>query len=113
MTNPTKAQKKYWTAIVELGCIACRHDGVYNPATGVHHLDGRTKTNSHWLVISLCKNHHQGVDGFELCVHPNKARFEKKYGEQISLLKETLGILKDLGYDYRNVEKIADTWRSL
>lgn len=111
--KPTKAQKKFWDNVASIGCIACRFDGVYNPMVSIHHLDGREKPNSHWLVIGLCGEHHQGVNGFELCVHSNKARFERQYGKQIDLLKQTLTILNDLGYDYRNVEKIANTWRTL
>ena len=98
--NPTKAQKKYWTAVAELGCIACRKDGVYNPYVSIHHVDGRTKKNAHWEVLPLCANHHQGVDGYTVSVHEWKKRFELKYGTQEELMRETNDLLAELGYNW-------------
>lgn len=86
--NPTAEQKRFWSALAELGCIACRADGRYNPVVSIHHIDGRTKPDAHWLVLPLCGPHNQDT-GHEyiIPVHPYKARFEKRYGRQIDLLK--------------------------
>jgi hypothetical protein len=92
MSNPTKSDKKYWSAVASLGCIACIKDGYRNPFVSIHHIDGRTKPGAHRKVLPLCAGHHQ--DGTNtncqnmIAVHPYKARFEEKYGKQEDLLIE-------------------------
>lgn len=91
--NPTAAQARYHTLLVErIGCVACHHDrGGYqrNHEATIHHVDGRTKQDAHWLVLPLCAGHHQ--DGYgapgRLAVHPFKARFEARYGRQDELIR--------------------------
>jgi hypothetical protein len=58
----------------------------------VHHIDGRTKPNAHWLVLPLCAGHHQD-NGTAIAVHPHKARFEHQYGNQMDLLRWCVGSL--------------------
>jgi hypothetical protein len=100
-TNPTKAQKKFWDALCNTcGCVACRIDGIGNFNVSVHHLDGRTKPQAHWLVLGLCAGHHQdgtGAPGL-IAVHPYKARFESRYGKQKDLLVWAIEILQDRGH---------------
>ena len=86
--NPTKAEKQYWDRLANLGCIACRIDGVHNPVVSIHHIDGRTKPGCHKLVLPLCAGHHQdGTDNDKsrIAVHPYKRRFEARYGSQMAL----------------------------
>lgn len=88
-------QRKYWSLLCEVvGCIACKKDGGFNSYCLPHHIDGRTKKDAHWKVISLCAPHHQdhGVAGF-IPVHPYKARFEAEYGSQMDLLRECIQTL--------------------
>lgn len=93
--NPSKKEKELWNAIAELGCIACRKDGRFNPYVSIHHVDGRTKPGAHKKVLALCAGHHQdGTSGLDLiAVHPYKARFEAKYGTQEELMEETKQLL--------------------
>jgi hypothetical protein len=96
--TPTKAEKKYWDAIAQLGCIACRIDGYRNMLVSIHHCDGRTKKGAHIKVIALCAGHHQdgtGNDKNMIAIHPFKRRFEAKYGTQESLMMETRKLLGD------------------
>lgn len=85
----TKADRELWHRIAGLGCCACAIDGNENPFVSIHHVDGRTKAGCHALVLPLCAEHHQQDDTDKLqriAIHPNKARFEQKYGTQAELL---------------------------
>jgi hypothetical protein len=93
------AEKILWSRMAEeVGCIACLIDGHPNTYVSIHHIDGRTKPDCHNEVLPLCAPHHQQDDSDKMCriaVHPNKARFEARYGSQYELLaqvQEKLGI---------------------
>jgi len=95
---PTADEARFMSAIADLGCVACRHDGWSNPNVSVHHIDGRTKPGAHLLVLPLCAGHHQdgtGTNPTLIAVHPYKARFEARYGTQLSLLAECIAMLVD------------------
>ncbi len=91
--TPTKSEKLLWSRMADLvGCIACHLDGRSNPVVSIHHIDGRTKPGCHVLVLPLCAGHHQdaaGEDKTLIAVHPDKARFEQRYGPQMALLALT------------------------
>lgn len=88
--TPTKAEKLLWTRMAEtVGCIACQLDGHFNLVVSIHHIDGRTKPGCHKQVLPLCAGHHQDATGEDktlVAVHPDKARFEQRYGPQKALL---------------------------
>ena len=95
---PTADESRFMSAIANLGCVACRKDGWSNPDVSVHHIDGRTKPGAHLLVLPLCAGHHQdgtGTNPTLIAVHPYKARFEARYGTQLSLLAECIAMLVD------------------
>lgn len=98
--SPTAEQKRFHDVLcVVVGCAACRVLGIFTSHVSVHHIDGRTKPNAHWLVLPLCAGHHQdgtGVRGL-IAVHPWKARFEAKHGKQINLLRRCIGLLISKG----------------
>lgn len=86
---PSKEEKALHNKMASIGCIACLLDGRFNLLVSIHHIDGRTKKNAHKEVLPLCAPHHQQDDADELeriAVHPNKARFEQRYGSQYELL---------------------------
>ncbi|NLZ11647.1 MAG: recombinase [Alcaligenaceae bacterium] len=96
----TLAQKHYHSLLADLGCIACRKDGIRNTPVSIHHIDGRTKPGAHWLVLPLCSGHHQdgtGAPGL-IAIHPWKTRFEARYGAQRDLLKECIQLLIEQGH---------------
>jgi len=95
---PTADEARFMSAIADLGCVACRHDGWSNPDVSVHHIDGRTKPGAHLLVLPLCAGHHQdgtGTNPTLIAVHPYKARFEARYGAQLALLAECVAMIKE------------------
>lgn len=96
--NPTKSQKSFHDQLAQIGCIACRIDGRINTHISIHHIDGRTKPNAHWLVLPLCGRHHQdqGIHGV-IAVHPWKRSFEAKYGNQYDLLEMCKKIIEQEG----------------
>lgn len=99
--NRNASEKRYHDLLCSVvGCIACRKTGDYTNYVSVHHIDGRTKPNAHWLVIPLCAHHHQDL-GFSsdfIPVHPYKTRFEAAYGKQIDLVRECVELLLEGGF---------------
>ena len=93
MSNPTKADKIYWDRLIdEVGCVACRINGISNRYATIHHIDGRTKPGAHRRVLPLCGPHHQ-TGGEGVAIHPFKAQWEAKYGNQYDLLAHVNGLL--------------------
>ena len=92
----TPDEKAVWSKLAELGCIACMKDGFYNPHVSIHHVDGRTKPGCHMLVLPLCGPHHQDDGSGALAVHPWKARFEKRYGNQMDLVAECMKLIGEV-----------------
>lgn len=95
---PTADESRFMDAIAALGCRACAKDGVENLECSIHHIDGRTKPGAHYLVLGLCAGHHQkgtGNDKKLVAVHPDKARFEARYGTQRELLAGCIELIKD------------------
>lgn len=97
----TSAEREYWNRLAGLGCIACMIDHVHQPEVSIHHVDGRTKPGCHMLVLPLCAGHHQAGTGNNkelVAVHPDKARFEARYGTQAELMdrcNHLLGVIGD------------------
>jgi hypothetical protein len=92
----TAEEKALWSRLAALGCIACMKDGVFNTYVSIHHVDGRTKPGCHKLVLPLCAPHHQQDDTDpvgRIAVHPNKARFERRYGSQVELIAQCVRLL--------------------
>ena len=92
----TPDEKAVWSKLAEMGCIACMKDGFYNPHVSIHHVDGRTKPGCHMLVLPLCGPHHQDDGSGALAVHPWKARFEKRYGNQMDLVAECMKLIGEV-----------------
>lgn len=100
--NRNASEKRYHDLLCSVvGCIACRKTNDFTNYVSVHHIDGRTKPNAHWLVIPLCAHHHQDL-GFSsdfIPVHPFKTRFEEAYGKQIDLARQCVELLLTGGFE--------------
>lgn len=90
----TPAEIELHDRLAAQGCVACRKDGRFNDYVSIHHVDGRTKPGCHLLVLPLCAPHHQDDGSGTIAVHPWKARFEKRYGQQLDLVAECMALLK-------------------
>lgn len=101
--SPSAEQKRYHDLLASrIGCIACHRDSAgyeRNHHVSIHHVDGRTKPNAHWLVLPLCAGHHQDGTGIAelIAVHPWKARFEQRYGTQKALMTNCALQLMEMG----------------
>lgn len=92
-TTPNKEEKALWDRLASVvGCICCRIEGRFNDQVSIHHIDGRTKKDAHKKVLPLCAGHHQD-NGTAIAVHPYKARFQAKYGNQYDLLAQCLQMI--------------------
>jgi hypothetical protein len=98
--TPNKAEREWMDAIVAHGCVACRMDGVgFNPPC-VHHILRGGRRIGHLFTLPLCPGHHQAGTGAPglIARHPDRARFERKYGSEEFLLHRlqiTLGFMKE------------------
>lgn len=58
--------KTYKSRAADLGCMACRLLGYGETPASLHHVregQGMAQRASDWLVIPLCREHHQGKHG--------------------------------------------------
>jgi len=75
----TATEKRHMGRVAALGCLICQQ-----PAN-VHHI--RTeRIKSDFLVIPLCREHHQG----DFSIHMSKRQFEGVYGSELHLLAQTI-----------------------
>ena len=86
--NRTAKEKLFHDELAQLGCIACYIEGRKNTYVSIHHVNGRTKQGAHMQVLPLCGPHHQDQGQGVIAVHPWKARFEEKYGNQYTLIEQ-------------------------
>jgi hypothetical protein len=88
---PTREEREWMDAIVELGCVACWLERQPSRPTAVHHLLEGGVRRGHMSTIALCDpGHHQNGQPLGLVSrHPWKARFEARYGEEEALLALT------------------------
>jgi len=78
---PTKVESIRMEMIKRsIGCIACRMDGVNCVPSDAHHILSGGIRKGHRYTIPLCRKHHDEV---------NSRAFHLRYGEELSLLRET------------------------
>jgi hypothetical protein len=103
--TPTKAEKAWMDAIVQLGCIVCRNQGYGYVPPAVHHIVSGSRRLGHMFTLPLCDpGHHQNAPkgSGEVSRHPNKAQFEAKYGTEMELLAQCQ---KLLGVEVTQIER--------
>ena len=93
--NPNSKEKKHMDRVSQLGCIVCYLQGFYGVPAEIHHIEGKTKPETHFKVLPLCFEHHRmGSDMEPISRHPYKARFEKAYGTEYELLELVNSMVK-------------------
>jgi hypothetical protein len=80
---------KVWKAkVASLGCILCHHLDLGPTPANLHHVregQGMSQRASDWLVVPVCKEHHQGKTGI------HGGRFYQLYkADELDLLAWTL-----------------------
>lgn len=84
---PTKPEREWMARIADIGCIACRNDGISSPAS-VHHIVQGNRRLGHLFTLPLCHPHHQGDGRAVPSVHFTKRTFVARYGSELDLLAE-------------------------
>ncbi len=59
-------QMAWKSKVASLGCILCRHLELGETPANLHHVrdgQGLSQRSVDWLVVPLCKEHHQGKTG--------------------------------------------------
>jgi len=95
--KPTTSESKHMDKVSQLGCIVCRNtNGCITPAE-IHHIEGKTKADSHFKVLPLCFGHHREGGRFRPFIsrHPYKRRFEEAYGKEKELLEQVNKLLDE------------------
>jgi hypothetical protein len=84
---------KQEAAIVAIGCIVCRRQGMYTQAIPHHVRKLRTsKKRKNAPCIGLCPVHHQG-HGWGISLHDGEQEFERRYGSVDGMLEEVKKLL--------------------
>lgn len=110
-TRTTKEKQYQDLLCTEIGCVVCwLHENKYNNYCSIHHIDGRTKPDSHLLVLPLCDRHHQTEQPGDYekgiyALHTYKSKFESVYGREIVLKIKCDLRLEDMGFE---VPKLTD-----
>ena len=86
----TKEEKKWMSAVADLGCIVCLDEHGFVPCH-VHHILVNGKRSGHLNTIGLCPTHHEsGIrNAFAVSRHPFRREFEARYGTEWELLLKT------------------------
>ena len=82
---------QYKSRVASLGCMVCRMRGYGETPASLHHPrtgQGASQRASDWLVIPLCKEHHQGKNG----IHGHGFEALHKLTE-MDLLAETIRLM--------------------
>lgn len=91
---PTKAQRKRWDKIAQLGCIVTSSHCMGRIT--IHHCGtGAGGRKDHDKVIPLCVEHHLGslgIDGQRM----SKREWQRRYGSEEELLKIIFSKLEGL-----------------
>ena len=91
--SKTKDERNWLNKISNFGCVVCIKFYNVDPQNilpaNCHHIRqgmGAGQKNSHYMVLPLCWEHHQGNDGF----HAGQKTWESKYGTESELLEYVL-----------------------
>ena len=90
----TQAERRHLDAVASLGCIVCRHMGLYSPAL-IHHVrtvNGKRITRNHAYVLPLCPRHHAAY--YPTGFHAGSRTWQEQHGTEESLMEEVAGLLE-------------------
>tara|TARA_Y100001972_G_C7661533_1_gene333742 strand:- start:2888 stop:3220 length:333 start_codon:yes stop_codon:yes gene_type:complete len=95
--KPTVKEQAYMDKVREFGCIVCYLTAGVRKNCEIHHIEGKTKPNCHFLVLGLCFEHHRAGRRFRpISRHPYKRRFTDAYGTEYDLLKKQNELLEQI-----------------
>lgn len=79
--------------IVSIGCIVCRRNGIWTPAS-IHHVRKirTSKVRNKAPRLPICPIHHQW-GGYGVALHAGEKKFEENFGSIDGMLDEVEQIL--------------------
>ena len=94
MAKATAADKRHFAKVVELGCIVCSNNYMFDTPAEIHHIGNGTmgKRASNSEVIPLCHIHHR-TGGYGVAVHSGKNAWQDNHGTELELLEQVKGML--------------------
>lgn len=63
----TRREERWVKAVLQGGCVLCEHLELGETEAAVHHIregEGMSQRSSHFMIVPLCQEHHQGNSGF-------------------------------------------------
>lgn len=87
----TKAERRHYEDLVEIGCIVCIRKGFGYSPPHIHHIRtgvGMGQRSHYLMAIPLCPNHHQN-GGYGVALHSGQEAFETNFGTELELLEHT------------------------
>lgn len=89
--SATADEKAYMDRVAALGCAVCVHMGLGDTPACLHHPrfdQGGSQRSSHYLVLPLCPEHHQGASGIHQL---GQDGFKRRYGiGELDILADTI-----------------------
>ena len=100
----TKAEKRRFMLMQDIGCIACRMGGRGGIPSDIHHILTGGRRTSHSETIPLCIWHHRGLTVGGLGIHEmdmllgpsmaiEKRKFTHRFGTEVELLEQVNKLL--------------------
>lgn len=87
--NRTAAEQRYHDRVAQLPCILCELLDQPEAPASLHHIregQGMSQRASHWLVIPVCRECHQGPLG----IHGDKTLLRLANVDELDLLAMTI-----------------------
>lgn len=87
--DPTAADRRYWSKVTALGCIACHINKDFDTPAEIHHIK-EYGYHDHRKVLPLCPPHHRPtaeVKGVP-SRHRQPKEFRKQFGSDQELLEQ-------------------------
>ena len=79
----TREERRHMSRVASMGCLICGGEA------SLHHIregQGMSQRASNYLVVPLCRDHHQG----KISIHGSPDQFKAVYGSEYDLLAETI-----------------------
>jgi hypothetical protein len=92
----TKAERKHYSDLVQLGCIACIVKSFGYSIPEIHHARvgvGMGQKNHYTKAIGLCPPHHR-TGGHGVAIHAGQETWEANFGTETELLEKTNQLLR-------------------
>jgi hypothetical protein len=100
---PTAEQRRYWTRLVEGGCLLCQAPAEVAHAHGASIVERMQEPKArgvklrryHWLVLPICPAHHRIGGPIVMSLDDDPEAWEREHGQQadwIDLLCHRFGM---------------------